>query len=299
MSELEYHPLANLFPLIDGDEFESLVADIREHGVYEPVIIHDGMILDGRNRYRASKAAGVDCPLRTFDGADPVAFVISLNLKRRHLSESQRAMVAAKLANLTQGRPVNKAANLPLLNEATPPAPAPIKQSEASTLLAVSPRSTRNAKTVQDKGIPELTESVERGDLSVSAAALIAKQSEDEQRRIFAEQKLSEAVADLRQAEKAAKEAEKLPKPKVITPEEREQQLRTFGTQEDRAILARIDEIVDRINEQPAPGDAVDRIPPASIHTIDVSAIRAAAAWLSDFADHFTQEKLNGLQAAE
>jgi hypothetical protein len=298
VSELEYHPLANLFPLIDGDEFESLVADIRDHGVYEPVIIHDGMILDGRNRYRASKAAGVDCPLRTFDGADPVAFVISLNLKRRHLSESQRAMVAAKLANLKHGRPSEKSPIGDFIEPDRVPA-ARVSQADAANMLNVGKRSVERAADVRDKGIPELTESVERGDLSVSAAALIAKQSEDEQRRILAEQKLSEAVADLRQAEKAAKEAEKLPKPKVITPEEREQQLRTFGTQEDRAILARIDEIVDRINEQPAPEDAVDRIPPASFHTIDVSAIRAAAAWLSDFADHFTQEKLNGLQAAE
>jgi hypothetical protein len=298
MSALDYHPLANLFPLIDGDEFQSLVDDIRAHGVLEPVILHDGMILDGRNRYRASKAAGVDCPLRTFDGVDPVAFVISLNLKRRHLSESQRAMVAAKLANLTHGgnRKHDQVANLPL---DTGPAPASIKQAEASALLNVSPRSTRNARTVQDKGVPELSESVERGDVSVSAGALIAKQPEDEQRRILAEQKLAEAVADLRRTEKAAKEAEKLPKPAPLSDEDREQQRRTFGTQEDRAIIARIDEIVDRINEQPSPDEAVRRVPPSAIHTIDINAIRAASRWLSNFADQFTQEKSNGLQAAE
>src|SRR5262245_27085543 len=97
---LQFHPLADLLPLLEGLDFEELVADVRAHGVREPVWIHDSRILDGRNRYRAAQAADVECPTRTYDGDDPVGFVISLNLKRRHLSESQRAMVAAKLANL-------------------------------------------------------------------------------------------------------------------------------------------------------------------------------------------------------
>ena len=38
-----------------------------------------------------------------FVGDDPVAFVVSANLRRRHMDENQRAMVAAKLANLPHG----------------------------------------------------------------------------------------------------------------------------------------------------------------------------------------------------
>ena len=102
---IEFHPLSQLFPLIEGQEFEDLVADIREYGVREPIWICDGQIIDGRNRYRASTVAAVDCPMREYTGDDPAAFVVSLNLKRRHLTESQRAMVAAKLANLDRGRP--------------------------------------------------------------------------------------------------------------------------------------------------------------------------------------------------
>lgn len=185
MSGLSFHPLANIFPLIDGDEFAALVDDVRAHGVREPIWLYEGAILDGRNRYRAAEFAGVDCPMRTFDGADPVSFVVSLNLKRRHLDEAQRAMVAAKLANLSQGRPEatgNKPANLPGFE---PPAPlAPVSQSQAAQMLNVSERSVRAAVKVKDEGAPELVHAVETGKASVSAAAEVAKLDRDLQRLV-------------------------------------------------------------------------------------------------------------------
>src|SRR5262245_33557210 len=99
-----FHPLAALFPPIEGEEFDGLVASIRANGLREAIVVHDGMVIDGRNRQRACEAAGVDCiyePLPT--DADPLQFVLDKNLKRRHLTESQRAMVAAKIANLEHG----------------------------------------------------------------------------------------------------------------------------------------------------------------------------------------------------
>jgi hypothetical protein len=69
----------------------------------EPIWLYDGEILDGRNRYRAAQAAGVNCPTRTYDGDDPVSFVVSANLRRRHLNASQRAMAADSLAVLKLG----------------------------------------------------------------------------------------------------------------------------------------------------------------------------------------------------
>jgi hypothetical protein len=99
------HPLAELFPLIEGEAFAELVEDIREHGLRDPVVMLDGMILDGRNRWRAAHAAGV--PIRTvaFEGDDPRAYVVSVNLRRRHLTKGQQAMaLAMAYPDTQQGR---------------------------------------------------------------------------------------------------------------------------------------------------------------------------------------------------
>jgi N6-adenosine-specific RNA methylase IME4 len=189
--ELKYHPLANIFPLLDGEEFEALTADVRTYGVREPIWLYEGQIVDGRNRHRASVLANVDCPTREYEGDDPVSFVVSLNLKRRHLDESQRAMVAAKLANMPAHRP-DKSANLPT------------SQADAAALLNVSDRSLRSAKSVQTKGTPELINAVERGKVSVSAAADVATMPQDQQRQIVArgEKEILEAAKQIR-AERA------------------------------------------------------------------------------------------------
>ena len=90
---IKFHPLADLFPLMEGEEFDALVADIKANGLQEPVVVHEDMILDGRNRFMACEAAGVEPTFVPFLGENPLAFVISTNLRRRHLNESQRAMV--------------------------------------------------------------------------------------------------------------------------------------------------------------------------------------------------------------
>jgi N6-adenosine-specific RNA methylase IME4 len=190
---LPFHPLADLFPLIEGSEFDELVADVRaSKGVREPITLYQGQILDGRNRYRAAQVAGVPCETRTYDGDDPVGFVISLNLKRRHLSESQRAMVAAKLATLKDGQRADLVEGLPI--------------GRASEMLNVSERSVARAREVNEHGAPELTQAVERGSVSVSAAADIASLPVDEQREIVARGK-SEILAAAKaiRAEECAK----------------------------------------------------------------------------------------------
>lgn len=108
------HQAAAAFPLMTDGEIHELAEDIRKHGQREPIVLHQGAILDGRNRYAACERIGVDPITREFDGDDPVGFAVSLNLKRRHLDESQRALIAAKIATLGDGqRQVGQLADVP------------------------------------------------------------------------------------------------------------------------------------------------------------------------------------------
>jgi hypothetical protein len=102
--EYEFHPIANLFPLIEGKEFEELVADIKDHGVRDEIVCYANQIIDGRNRYRAAQAAGVEIPSWKFralpepkDDAFLRDLVISANIRRRHLTTEQRKEIAEEL----------------------------------------------------------------------------------------------------------------------------------------------------------------------------------------------------------
>jgi ParB-like chromosome segregation protein Spo0J len=92
-----FHPLATSFPLLEGAEFDELVADVWAHGLLEPIVVLEDMILDGRNRYRACQAAGVEPTFIPYCGDDPAAFVVSANLHRRHLTQEQKRELAARL----------------------------------------------------------------------------------------------------------------------------------------------------------------------------------------------------------
>jgi ParB-like chromosome segregation protein Spo0J len=70
---MDFHPLANLFPLLDSTEFNDLVEDIRAHGLHEPVVLFEDKILDGRNRHRACVAAGVEPAFRPYAAPTPSA----------------------------------------------------------------------------------------------------------------------------------------------------------------------------------------------------------------------------------
>lgn len=94
---MTFHPLAELFPLMEGAEFGNLIADIKANGLNEPIVLHEDMILDGRNRYRACQAAGVNPHFRPFAGGDPAEYVISANIHRRHLTAAQKRDLIAKL----------------------------------------------------------------------------------------------------------------------------------------------------------------------------------------------------------
>lgn len=194
--ELTSHELANLFPPMGGEEFAQLVADIKVNGLRLPIVLMGNKILDGRNRYRACKEAGVPVRTEQYDGTEPLEFVLSANLHRRHLNESQRAMIAARLANMPAHRSLrDKSANLQT------------SQPDAAAKLHVSPRSVADAKKVRDTGSAVLVKRVESGEVAVSVAAKIAKMPAADQAKIdtLAEPALRGAV---KKAERAKRESD-------------------------------------------------------------------------------------------
>jgi hypothetical protein len=196
-TELQVHPLVrDLFPPMDDAAFEAFVADIKAHEQREPIVMFEDAILDGYHRYRACRRLGIEPTFTVYTGDDPVSYVISINLRRRHLDESQRAVVAAKLATLRQGARTD----LSPIGE--------MSQAQAADLLNVGKRSVERAREVLDHGSPELVQAVERGDVSVSAAAEVASLPEDEQREVLAGgDKAVQAKAKELREERAAEHA--------------------------------------------------------------------------------------------
>lgn len=205
----QYHEVANIFPLMTGAEFDGLKADIAEHGQREPVWLHpDGRIIDGRNRHRACVELEIAPQFEVWNGnGSLVAFVVSLNLHRRHLSESQRQIVAAKIANMPNGgdRVSDQSANLHSGH---------LTAQEASELLNVSRRGMFSAKQVLAQGAPELVAAVERGEVAVSTAADVATLPVPQQREIVArgEREILEAAKQIRAERAEARREERLEK---------------------------------------------------------------------------------------
>lgn len=94
---MDFHELANIFPMIPKEELEQLTADIKTNGLLEPITVYQGKILDGRNRFIACQMAAVEPEFVPYTGSDPLTFVISKNIQRRHLTSSQRAALAAEI----------------------------------------------------------------------------------------------------------------------------------------------------------------------------------------------------------
>ena len=171
-ASLPLHPAAELFPVMDEAAFAALVADIAAHGQREPILVLDGQVIDGRHRLRACEQLGLEPLVRqvSADDGDPFGLVVSLNLHRRHLSEGQRAIIAARMATLPHGRPD---ANAQI---------CAFTQDEAAQHLKVSRRTVQHARAVLDHGIDELQAAVKGGEISVSAAAELSRLPADTQR---------------------------------------------------------------------------------------------------------------------
>jgi hypothetical protein len=188
----EAHPFAALFPAMSGAEYAGLCASMRANGYLgAPIMLHrDGRTLDGRHRERAGAEAGIKVPAETFAGtdADALEFVVAMNVQRRHLNESQRAMVATRVATMQQGARTDLSQDCGM------------SQSQAATMLNVSPRLVQYARVVERRGSPELVAAVDAGVITVNAAqTLVGLPPEKQLARI--ERDKRKANGESRQAE--------------------------------------------------------------------------------------------------
>lgn len=117
--ELEFHPIADGYPLASPTEYDALQENIRQYGLISPIILYNGKILDGRNRYIACRESDVEPRYETFTGTYEEAFRYSnsLNATRRHLNKGQKAMVAAKAVLDTRNNDNVKNLSLKLASE--------------------------------------------------------------------------------------------------------------------------------------------------------------------------------------
>lgn len=165
---MKFHPYSEIFPLIEGAEFDALVADIRAQGLREKIWLYEGKVLDGRNRFLACQKAKVRPAFRKFTGKDALAFVVSLNIARRHLTVEQRAFAGARIATLQRGD-----------NQHT--ARAVSSQEEIAEQLGVSADSIQRARKVIEHGSRALQQAAEGGDVPLKKAASVVDLPKSEQ----------------------------------------------------------------------------------------------------------------------
>ena len=168
----ELHPLALLFPPMGDDEYAELVEDVRTNGLLEPVVLHEGKVLDGRHRAQACADAGVELRTREYGGDDPAGFVVSANIKRRHLTTSERTWIAAKLVTAERGG--DQSANLQIGPRVT--------AADAAKRFGVGVRGVSEAKAAQSRVAPEVDAAVLEGEVTAHDAAMVSGLSHDEQR---------------------------------------------------------------------------------------------------------------------
>lgn len=188
--DVQFHEAANIFPLLDEKAFEELVADIGKNGLRESIKIMDGLVLDGRNRYRACLHSGAKPRFEHVSPEDPIAYVLSLNLHRRHLSSAQSAMCAARAREIYEKQAKER---LDTKGGRSGPVNLPEAKGDArdkaGKAFGVSGKSVDHATRVIEKGIPELAKAVDEGRMAVSTAALLATEEPEVQQKAISDPK--------------------------------------------------------------------------------------------------------------
>lgn len=164
------HPLADCVPMMSDDEFTELRKSLRNRGFFSThkIVMYEGKILDGRNRYLACLAEQIEPEFEDYVGDDPHGYVLG-NITRRDLDTSKRALVVADIV-ARQAEYKN--------NRQT--------QMELRRIFDVGETILTDANRVLAKGVPDLRRMIENGEITVTHAAQVARLPEKEQKKVVA-----------------------------------------------------------------------------------------------------------------
>lgn len=188
---MKLHPACTVFPKLPDEELRELADDIKANGLQNPIVLLDGKILDGRNRFAACKLAGVEPRFVKWQGSgSPVEWVISQNLVRRHLTPSQRAVIALDilpmLAKEAKERQRNSGGRGKKVAQKSATFSKNGKASEiAARITKANARYVESAKAI-GKAAPELLKPIREGGLSLADAKWVSELPEKERKRLLA-----------------------------------------------------------------------------------------------------------------
>jgi len=196
---IENHDIANIFPMMDETDFNNLNKDIVENGFDKerPIILYEDKILDGRNRYKACIKNNIEPSFTQYPGENPVGYVLSTNLNRRHLNASQRACISVKALPLFEAEAKKRQLSNLKVGDKIPVTPL-IEEREkgeiteqAGKLTNTSRSYVAEAKRLQDES-PEDFDKVLHGEKNISE---VVKERKIQERK----QKIAEQVAVIEQ----------------------------------------------------------------------------------------------------
>lgn len=174
---MKHHPLSHYFPMLPIEEYNALKDSIGKHGLREAIVLLDGQILDGRNRYKACQEANVEPRFEEYekgkDGA--LDFVMDMNFRRRHLLPTQKAQIIIDIEGVPKiikdedkGR---MAHGLDVATATSPTYPGQAKRA------GVSRETLARVVTVQDS--PEIKKKVRSGEIKSAREATRLRKKED------------------------------------------------------------------------------------------------------------------------
>jgi ParB-like chromosome segregation protein Spo0J len=203
------HPICLLMPSADEDELQNLTDDIRAHGLLDPIVLFEKRILDGSNRATACENAGVAARYVEFQGTreEALVFVVSHNLKRRHLTKQAIADTLVEAEDFNLQYEFSEPATRPDIKmSAEKPKTASSRDLARAAGGAVSREMINATRKVKEKAEPELREAVKRGRIGVQDAAKAADLSPEQQKAIAASPKPRRAANLAMEATKNANE---------------------------------------------------------------------------------------------